>query len=132
MVKDVRKIEDLIGLELSAVAFVRDFVEFQFDGPVLRSLVPPVLVAGDVRHDFPHAGSRDALCELIGRTVNGAQELPDRLVVSFAGGALIEIMRYSDHAGPEVAHFVPMVGGKRHGAGMMIWENLRRRSGDHG
>jgi hypothetical protein len=123
MVKDVRELADLVGLELSAVAFVRDFVEFQFDGPVLRSHVPPVLVADDIRHEFPQAGSRDALCELIGRTVDGTQELSDRLLVSFDGGALVEIMRCSDYTAPEVAHFVPMINGKRSVAEMTIWEN---------
>jgi hypothetical protein len=123
---DARELEDLVGCELGTVAFVRDYVEFQFDGPILRSLAPPVVVVGGFRHEFPQAGSRDVLCELIGRLVAGAAELPDRLSVSFAGGAVVEIPRSSSKDTLfEVAHFIPTVGGKRDGASMIIWENLR-------
>jgi hypothetical protein len=126
MRSDMQELKDLVGCELSTVAFVRDYVEFQFDGPVLRSLAPPVVVLDGIRHEFPQAGSRDALCELIGRPVEGATELPDRLSVSFAGDALLEISRSSSKDTLfEVAHFIPMLGGKRDGASMLIWENLR-------
>jgi hypothetical protein len=126
MTGDMRELEDLVGCELSAVAFVRDYVEFQFDGPVLRSLAPPVVIVGALRHEFPQAGSRDALCELIGRLVEGAAELSDRLSVSFAGDVLLEIPRSSSKDTLfEVAHFVPMPGGKYDVASMIIWENLR-------
>jgi len=40
--------DDLVDEELSAVCFVRDYVEFQFDGPTLRALTPVrVLGPGD-------------------------------------------------------------------------------------
>jgi hypothetical protein len=126
MRSDMQELNDLVGCELSTVAFVRDYVEFQFDGPVLRSLAPPVAILDSIRHEFPQAGSRDALCELIGRLVEGATELPDRLSVSFAGDALLEISRNSSKDTLfEVAHFIPMLGGRRDGASMLIWENLR-------
>jgi hypothetical protein len=125
MRSDVMELEDLIGCELGTVAFVRDYVEFIFDGPVLRSLAPPVVTVGGRRHEFPQVGSRDVLCELIGRIVEDATELSDRLSVSFTGDALVEIPRYSKDAGPEVAHFVPLRDGKYDVPSMMIWENLR-------
>jgi hypothetical protein len=125
MTRDVRELEDLVGCELSTVAFVRDYVEFLFDGPVLRSLTPPVIIAGGRRHEFPQAGSRDVLCELIGRVVENAVELPDRLSVSFAGGAVVEIPRSSSKDTLfEVAHLIPKIGGQREGASMLVWENL--------
>jgi hypothetical protein len=63
----MRSFEDLAGSELSGVCFVRDYVEFRFDGPVLRSLASPVAVVDGVRFESPDAGSTDALRQLIGR-----------------------------------------------------------------
>ena len=61
--------KDLIGREISAVAFVRDYVEFHFDGPILRSRADPQVAVGEAVYCFPKPGSRDALCLVIGATV---------------------------------------------------------------
>lgn len=60
---------DLVGREVSAVAFARDSVEFHFDGPVLRSRSDPQVVVGEAVYHFPKPGSRDALCLVLGATV---------------------------------------------------------------
>ena len=60
---------DLVGREISAVTFARDCVEFHFDGPVLRSLADPRVAIGEAVYCFPKPGSRDALCLVIGATV---------------------------------------------------------------
>ncbi len=60
---------DLVGREVSAVAFARDVVEFHFDGPVLRSRADPQVDVGEATYCFPKPGSRDALCLVIGATV---------------------------------------------------------------
>jgi hypothetical protein len=59
----------LVGREISAVTFARDGVEFHFDGPVLRSLADPQVAIGEAVYCFPKPGSRDALCLVIGATV---------------------------------------------------------------
>jgi hypothetical protein len=64
-----RTVESLVGEELSTVSFVRDYVEFHFDGPVLRAIANPRVEDGSRVAVFPGAGSRDALCALIGRIV---------------------------------------------------------------
>ena len=61
---------DLVGREISAVAFVRDVVEFHFDGPTLRSRTDPRVAVGEAVYRFPKPGSRDALCLVIGSTVH--------------------------------------------------------------
>ncbi len=61
--------KDLIGREISAVVFVRDYVEFHFDGPILRSRADPQVAIGEAVYCFPKPGSRDALCLVIGTTV---------------------------------------------------------------
>ena len=60
---------DLVGREVSAVAFARDSVDFHFDGPVLRSRADPQVVVGEAVYHFPKPGSRDALCLVLGATV---------------------------------------------------------------
>jgi hypothetical protein len=62
-------LKDLIGREISAVAFFRDCVEFHFDGPILRSRADPQVAVGEAVYCFPKPGSRDALCLVIGATV---------------------------------------------------------------
>ena len=59
----------MVGREISAVTFARDGVEFHFDGPVLRSLADPQVAIGEAVYCFPKPGSRDALCLVIGATV---------------------------------------------------------------
>ncbi|SEN85567.1 hypothetical protein SAMN02990966_00305 [Rhodospirillales bacterium URHD0017] len=60
---------DLVGREVTAVAFSRDGVEFHFSGPILRSRTAPQVVIGEATYCFPKPGSRDALCWVIGATV---------------------------------------------------------------
>lgn len=74
---------DLVDHELSAVCFVRDFVEFQFDGPILRALSDPVIHIGARSWHFPLPGTRDALCSVIGGFVTSASERATKLVVEF-------------------------------------------------
>jgi hypothetical protein len=63
---------DLVSLEgeqLSAVTFVRDYVQLHFDGPRLTLLTWPVVIAAEARCAFGEPGYRDSLCRLIGRIV---------------------------------------------------------------
>ena len=64
-----RHIQSLPGEILNAVAFVMDYVEFHFNGPVLRAFTNPVVDAGGSQIAFDQPGSRDALCSLIGAEV---------------------------------------------------------------
>ena len=65
---------EIKGEEVSAVAFVRDYVEFHFDGLVLRVFTDPqVTLAGGTVVRFPEPGSRDVLCALIDATVQAVR-----------------------------------------------------------
>jgi hypothetical protein len=118
------ELEELAGSELSAICFVRDYVELHFDGPVLRIFSSPIVVEGDTRYEFPQDGSRDALCRLIGRVVESAVDQPDQLVIRCAADSVIEVPKASRDAGPEIAHFVPTREGRRDVASITTWENL--------
>lgn len=102
-------IEAIINEPLSAVAFVQDYVEFHFDGKILRSLTNATLISDGETRTFPEQGSRDAFCRLIGRSVERVNvEEGYRIEVAFGGGAILVIpLEPSALVGPEAAHFVP-------------------------
>lgn len=98
--------------ELSAVAFVRDYVEFHFDGMILRALANPSLVREGQRFVFPAAGSRDALCSLISHVVASVSIDAERARFEFDNGAELSVsLDEKDRVGPEAMHFLREVGG---------------------
>lgn len=99
----------LAGAELSAVAFVRDYVEFHFDGPVLRSLTDPVVTTGGLPVRRTDERWRDALCGLIGATVLQVRVVEDVvIVVTFSADRHLAVPLTEDaRVGPEAAHFMP-------------------------
>jgi len=65
-----RSSPDLVGRRLDSVRFLAHTVEFEFGGLVLGVSGDASIVAGGTRIAYPEAGSRDALCRLIGSRVN--------------------------------------------------------------
>ena len=102
--------DDLIDEELASVCFVRDYVEFNFDGPILRSMIP-------VRARGPNAafevtqgevGWRDKLCTFIGMPVTDVIVDEKRsITIAFAGGSQIQLPLDVVGPGGESAHFQP-------------------------
>ena len=123
-------LESLVGLELSAVAFVRDYVEFQFDGPVLRALANPLVRTEGDKSQFPDPGSRDALCSLIGRAIESVRVIwsedsptgDERIEFAVRDATVVIPLGPERGDCPEAAHFIP---GRRDGSrlleGMIIW-----------
>lgn len=103
---------ELVGEELNAVCFVMDYVEFHFNGPILRALSNPTLKRGKERHRFPEPGSRDAICSIIGEEVVDIR-LDEGVAIELrmSSGHLLEIpLDESRRSGPEAAHFLPARG----------------------
>lgn len=91
--------------ELSAVTFVRDYIQLHFDGPTINGYtLPTVTVGGSV---FSHADPayRDALCARIGTTVRVAYADPgQRLQIEFSDGSSLSIsLRPEDRVVEEAA-----------------------------
>lgn len=101
-------ISSIVGEPLSGVAFVQDYVEFHFDGKILRALSNPLLASGGGSWAFPEQGSRDALCSMIGRVVVRVTiDEGSRIEVVFSNGSSLVIpLEASALVGPEAAHFV--------------------------
>ena len=108
MTANRRHIESLVGEELSAVSFVRDYVEFHFDGPVLRALTNPIVCDAKAQHRFPDPGSRDALCGLIDSVVSQVTVEPGFAIeLRFVRNTVLSIpLDDAARRGPEAAHFM--------------------------
>ena len=113
MMKNNRELSDLVGEEISAVCFVRDYVEFHFDGSILRSLSNPSVSVDGGRHRFPEPRSRDALCRVIGSTVREVKlEEGHALTLTTTNDLEITIPLDAENLrGPEAMHFVPQLNG---------------------
>ena len=107
--KTVASPEGLVGEELNAVCFVMDYVEFHFNGPVLRALAPVTVKRRSGEATFPEAGACDALRELIGGVVREVRIKDDQeILFSFIDGEQLRIsLADKDRSSPEAAHFVP-------------------------
>jgi hypothetical protein len=114
----------LVGEELNAVAFVMDYVEFHFNGPVLRALADPAIESNGVRQRFPEPGSRDALCALIGTEVERVDVREGDCIELWTnvGHTLTIPLDEGSRIGSEAAHFVPSDSAGRLRVGeMLVW-----------
>ncbi|WP_107657385.1 hypothetical protein [Nocardia suismassiliense] len=94
----------LIGLELVAVVFVRDYLQLHFDGPRLTSYVWPTVHVGGSSLYLGDVGYRDALCAFINQTVVSTEEAVGRgLLLRFATSALSIHPKSAELTGPEIA-----------------------------
>jgi len=96
----------LIGEQLSAVSFIMDYLQLQFDAFVLTVLTPLSVNTGsssDRLGDLPY---RDALCERIARNVNEVDLASDYLRITFDDGANFDIsLKDEDYVGAEAINF---------------------------
>lgn len=103
MTEENDPLHDIVGQDLSAVTFVRDYVQLQFDGPMMNVLTPIVVRAGTLVSRQGGDGFRDALCGQISKTVVGARaDEDDALTISFSDGSAVSIsLKQEDYVGPE-------------------------------
>ena len=102
-----RGLEMIIGEKLISVGFVLDYLHFDFGGPALSAYsVPTFRSRGSVLRETD-AGYRDALCGLIGKTVERVQvRESEGLEIAFEGAGAIEIsLRPEDRKSQEAAEF---------------------------
>ena len=102
-------INDLVGMEVSGISFVRDYVEIHFDGPILRCISNLTLESEEWQFTFPESGSRDSLCQLINQTIESIDlDENTMLKAKFSGGyELVVPLDQESRRGPEAMHFVP-------------------------
>lgn len=98
-------LKSIIGCELSAVTFVRDYIQLHFDGPTISAFTLPKVTSGNATLSHPDPGYKDALCARIGRLITAAYADPgQRLQIDFADGSSLSIsLRPEDHVVAEAA-----------------------------
>lgn len=112
----------LVGLEISAVCFVRDYVEVHFDGPVLRAVSHPFGLFGCHGWRFPEGSSPTFMRYYIGKTVDEVELIPDRLLAIDSGEHRFAVPLDPDtRPGPEAAHLLIPDSGAPGGRQMWIW-----------
>ncbi|GGP12770.1 hypothetical protein LDL08_18540 [Nonomuraea glycinis] len=113
----------LVGREVSAVCFVRDYVELHFDGAILRALANPFGLYGCWSWRFPHGNAPVVMRHYIGRVIDDYELVPTRFLAVDSGEHRFAIPLGEDsRVGPEAAHLVipeDAADGGQHG--MWIW-----------
>ena len=105
----MKQISNLVGEEFSAVCFVRDYVEFHFDGQIIRSLTNPQISIRDAKYAFPESGSYEALCCIIGSKLEEIHLVESEAleIVTSSGQRLTIPLIDKNKSTPEFMHFVP-------------------------
>lgn len=99
--------------ELSSVVFVQDYLQLDFNGPVLTLFLwPEVFISqssslAEGSYAFGEPGYRDALCSQIGESVSAARlEAGTALEIEFETGTIFRSsLRNEDYEGAEAGHF---------------------------
>jgi hypothetical protein len=101
---DITPIE---GQELSTVAFVQDYLQLEFSGPILTLYIWPVVFPAEGSYDFGEPGYRDALCAQIGIAAETATLVEGvALEIAFENGAIFRTsLRAEDYEGTEAGQF---------------------------
>lgn len=116
--------EVLVGREISAICFVRDYVEVHFDGPILRCLTDPSGRWGEWGWRFPEGDSMQAMRLYIGLEVTGVELREEEWIALDTTGGHRFIVPLDDESrvGAEAAHLVPCdERGKLDVGRMWIW-----------
>lgn len=97
----------LVCREISAVSFVRDYVELHFDGPVLRALTNPFGMYGCRAWRFPEGQSLVVMRYFVGNVIDGYEVVPHSYLAVDSGEHRFAIPLDDDsRSGPEAAHLV--------------------------
>lgn len=105
--RDKSALTCLLNEELSAITFVRDYLQLHFDGPFFNVYIWPKIKIGDRILELETPGYRDALCAQIGKTVIGfCEKLGARILINFSDGVVIEMsIGQGGRIGPEALLF---------------------------
>jgi len=96
----------IVGEQLSAVTFVMDYLQLQFDACFLTVLTPLTVLIGENSYRLGDLHYRDVLCERIAHKVTDVLLHPDHLRIGFDDNACFNIsLREEDYVGPEAINF---------------------------
>lgn len=114
----------LVGRAVSEVAFVRDYVELRFDGPVFRALSSPYGRRAGVAWRFPDENAPSMMLEYIGETVDSFTFVDDQFVELGFGANIFGVsLDYATRTGSEALNIVGVdeIGETSVGGGLWVW-----------
>ncbi len=101
----------LVGEELSSVTFVQDYLQLDFNGPLLTLFVWPEVFREEGSYAFGEPGYRDMLCGEIAQNVSEATLEAEAIEVQFEDGVIFRAsLREEDIDVTEAGHFHPGAG----------------------
>ena len=94
---------EVVGTQLSAITFVLDYYQFQFDGPTFTVVTPVEVVSDSGRTKSGEDQFRNHACVQIGKIVSRVTVEEERdIVVEFRDGSRLSFsLRDADRRGPE-------------------------------
>jgi hypothetical protein len=99
--------QQIVGMDLSAVTFVRDYVQLDFDGPKFNVLTPITVASSSNCAISGGDPFRNRLCDQIGKVVSDVTyEEHKSFLIALADGTTISFsLRKEDYPGPEAVEF---------------------------
>ncbi|HYN81629.1 MAG TPA: hypothetical protein VES88_09025 [Gemmatimonadaceae bacterium] len=96
--EDAPSTPDLSGRKLASIRFLSDRVELDFGGVTIQTTDSPVIVSGLQRYRYPDSGSRDALCGLIGASVEAMRAVSgEKIEIRFSAERQLFMSRVRTH-----------------------------------
>ena len=97
---------NLIDKKLSAVVFVLDYLQIQFDGFILTFLDYPKVEVDKSIYSFGENGYRNKICEFIGKSVSAVNYVEDEIFsLSFDSGKIYCSINPESYRSPEMIIF---------------------------
>lgn len=98
-------LKNLFQRELCAITFLKEYVQFNFDGPVFNFYEFPMVGAEGNWSSSVDPGYFDRVCKLIGAKLVSVKEVPDTsLNLGFENGISVELsLREEDRSTAEAA-----------------------------
>ncbi|OKO74795.1 hypothetical protein [Bradyrhizobium sp. NAS96.2] len=102
-----KPVEAIVGEKLSAITFVLDYWQLQFDGPSINALTRLEVSADGVALRDGHDQFRNLICDQIGKVVAGvALTRPESFTITFEDRSEIKIsLKREDYRGSEAMIF---------------------------
>ena len=100
-------VQQLVGNQLSAVTFVQDYLQLQFDGPTLNAMTVVTVITPKGLAKTGDDQFRNLLCSCIAKQVSRVELMNhEALVLHFADGSLVTVsLRDEDYRGAEAITF---------------------------
>ena len=100
-------LNQIVGERLTAITFVLDYYQFQFDGPMFNVLTPVSVASAAGRAVSGDDQFRNLVCGQIAKVVRSASvQEGDAIVVTFEDGSEVRFsLKQEDYPGPEAVIF---------------------------